>query len=186
VTTDSRHRYPVAPNHLNRQFTVDRPNTVWVSDITFIWTAEGWLYLAVILDLWSRMVVGWAMSSRITGELTLQALRQALVRRQIDPPLMHHSDQGKQYAAEAYQAVLRDHGIICSMSRRGNCWDNAPMESFFATLEKELLMGEPFATRAEARTQIFDYIEVFYNRERRHSTLGYQTPVNFEKSTTPP
>ena len=186
VTTDSSHRFPVAPNRLDRQFTVAGPNLVWASDITYIGTAEGWLYLAVILDLWSRRVVGWSMGARIDRHLTVAALRQALARRGAGPSLMHHSDQGKQYAADDYQKLLKAHGITCSMSRRGNCWDNAPVESFFATLEKELLIQERFRTRAEARAHLFDYIEIFYNRERRHSSLGNISPVDFENATIPP
>jgi transposase InsO family protein len=184
VTTDSRHHLPVAPNVLNRQFTVDRPNEVWVSDITYIWTVEGWLYLAVVLDLYSRLVVGWATSSRIDTHLTLAALHRALQRRQVVSGPMHHSDQGKQYAAERYQQLLADNGITCSMSRRANCWDNAVMESFFATLKKELVYQERFTTRAEAQARLFEYIEVFYNRVRRHSTLGQTSPATFERLTT--
>jgi len=183
-TTDSRHQLPVAPNILNRQFVVDRPNAVWVSDITYIWTAEGWLYLASIVDLHSRAVVGWAMSSRIDGALTLSALRQALGRRHPAPGLLHHSDQGKQYAAGEYQKLLCDHGVTCSMSRKGDCWDNAPMESFFASLKTELVYRERFVSRSEAQAKIFEYIEVFYNRERRHSGLGYKSPIAFEHAAT--
>jgi len=180
ATTDSKHCLPVAENLLNRQFTVAYPNRVWVSDITYIWTSEGWLYLAGVVDLYSRMVVGWSMSKGITGQLTLDALQQALGRRRPEPGLLHHSDRGSQYAAGDYQAVLEANGLICSMSRKGNCWDNAPMESFFATLKTEFVSFERFATREEAKVKIFEYIEVFYNRERRHSTLGYQSPVDFE------
>ena len=184
VTTDSGHQLPVAPNILNRRFTVDRPNEVWVSDITYIWTLEGWLYLAVVLDLYSRLVVGWATSSRIDTQLTLAALHQALQRRQVVNGPMHHSDQGKQYAAERYQQLLVDNGITCSMSRRANCWDNAVMESFFATLKKELVYQERFVSRAQAQAKLFEYIEVFYNRVRRHSTLGQKSPAQFEQPTT--
>lgn len=184
ATTDSRHQLPVAPNILNRQFVVARPNAVWVSDITYIWTAEGWLYLASIVDLHSRAVVGWAMSSRIDGALTLSALRQALGRRHPAPGLLHHSDQGKQYAAGEYQQLLRDHGVTCSMSRKGDCWDNSPMESFFASLKTELVYRERFLSRSEAQAKIFEYIEVFYNRERRHSSLGYKSPSAFEQAAT--
>jgi putative transposase len=184
VTTDSRHSYPVASNLLARQFTVDRPTAVWVSDITYIWTSEGWLYLAGVVDLYSRMVVGWSMGCRMTVELTLTALHQALGRRDVGVGLLHHSDQGKQYAAGEYQELLHDHGMICSMSRRGDCWDNAPMESFFATLKTELIHGERFTTREEAKVKLFEYIEVFYNRERRHSSLGFQSPLDFERMAT--
>ena len=183
VTTDSRHTLPVAENLLARQFTVSCPNAVWVSDITYIWTLEGWLYLAVVLDLYARRIVGWAMSHRIDGELTLSALRQALAQRQPSAGLIHHSDRGKQYAAGGYQNLLREHGIVCSMSRKGDCWDNAPMESFFGTLKQELVYQERFATRDEAKAKIFEYIEVFYNRQRRHSAAGSHSPVEFERLT---
>ena len=180
VTTDSRHDHPVAPNLLDRQFTVAAPNTVWLADISYIWTREGWLYLAVVLDLFSRQVVGWAMDEQMPQELTLAALDMALQRRRPLPGLMHHSDRGSQYAAGAYQKRLAEHGIVCSMSRKGNCWDNAPMESFFHTLKTELVHHRDYLTRDEARRDIFEYIEVFYNRQRRHSTLGYLSPAQFE------
>lgn len=183
VTTDSQHRYPVAPNLLNRAFTATRPNQVWLADITYIPTAEGWLYLAVVLDLYSRLIVGWAMSDRINGALTLTALRQALAKRQPSPGLIHHSDRGKQYAAGDYQKLLRDHGAIGSMSRKGDCWDNAPCESFFGTFKQELVYQERFATRDEAKAKIFEYIEVFYNRQRRHSATGSHSPAEFERLT---
>jgi transposase InsO family protein len=183
VTTDSKHRFPVAPNLLNRAFTTTRPNQVWLADITYISTTEGWLYLAVVLDLYSRRIVGWAMSDRINGALTLTALRQALANRQPSPGLIHHSDRGKQYAAGDYQKLLRDHGAICSMSRKGDCWDNAPCESFFGTLKQELVYQERFDTRDEAKAKIFEYIEVFYNRQRRHSAAGSHSPVEFERLT---
>ena len=184
VTTNSKHSYPVALNLLNREFTVERPNAVWLSDITYIWTSEGFLYLAGVVDLYSRLVVGWSMGARITSELTLDALNQALGRRQPEPGLLHHSDRGSQYASDDYQSLLEDHRMICSMSRKGDCWDNAPMESFFATLKKELICDEQFVTREEAKAKIFEYIEMFYNRERRHSSLGYQSPANFERLAT--
>ena len=180
VTTDSRHDHPVAPNRLDRQFTVEAPNTVWLADLSYIWTREGWLYLAVVLDLFSRQVVGWAMDEQMPQELTLAALDMALQRRRPLPGLMHHSDRGSQYAAGAYQKRLAEHGIVCSMSRKGNCWDNAPMESFFHTLKTELVHHRDYLTRDEARRDIFEYIEVFYNRQRRHSTLGYLSPAQFE------
>ena len=181
VTTNSKHKHPVAENLLNRQFTIDRPNAVWLSDITYVWTSEGWLYLAGVIDLHSRMLVGWSMSHRITAELTLKALRQAINRREVKPDLMHHSDRGGQYAATEYQKLLAKTEMICSMSRKGDCWDNAPMESFFATLKTELVYREQFKTRQEAKAKIFEYIEVFYNRQRRHSSLGYKSPVDFER-----
>lgn len=184
VTTDSNHKFPVVPNHLNRQFSISHPNTVWVSDITYIWTSEGWLYLAGVLDLYSRMVVGWSMESRLTTGLTLSALKQALGNRPIQPGLVHHSDRGSQYAAGDYQNLLGDHGMICSMSRKADPWDNAPMESFFATLKTELVFHEQFVTREEAKMKIFEYIEVFYNRERRHSSLDYKSPLDFESTET--
>ena len=180
VTTDSRHDHPVAPNLLDRQFTVEAPDTVWLADISYIWTREGWLYLAVVLDLFSRQVVGWAMDEQMPQELTLAALDMALQRRRPLPGLMHHSDRGSQYAAGAYQKRLAEYGIVCSMSRKGNCWDNAPMESFFHTLKTELVYHRDYLTRDEARRDIFEYIEVFYNRQRRHSTLGYLSPAQFE------
>jgi len=180
VTTDSRHDHPVAPNLLDRQFTVEAPNTVWLADISYIWTREGWLYLAVVLDLFSRQVVGWAMDEQMPQELTLAALDMALKRRRPLPGLMHHSDRGSQYAAGAYRKRLAEHGIVCSMSRKGNCWDNAPMESFFHTLKTELVHHRDYLTRDEARHDIFEYIEVFYNRQRSHSTLGYLSPAQFE------
>jgi putative transposase len=181
VTTDSKHNLPVAPNLLNRQFTVDRPNAVWVSDITYIWTSEGWLYLAGVLDLYSRRVVGWSMSRRVDGELTLSALRQAIARRHPASGLLHHSDQGKQYAAGDYRKLLSEYGMTASMSRTGDCWDNAVIESFFGTLKTESIFFEKFSNREEAKTKIFEYIEVFYNRQRRHSTLGYLSPDEFER-----
>ena len=180
VTTNSKHKHPVAPNLLERKFMVDRPNVVWLSDISYIRTAEGWLYLAGVVDLYSRMVVGWSLNRRITKELTLDALNQALKHRRPPSGLLHHSDRGSQYAAGDYQDLLNDNKMICSMSRKGDPWDNAPMESFFATLKTELILHEQFATRQEAKRKIFEYIEVFYNRQRRHSTIGYQSPADYE------
>jgi len=185
VTTDSKHNYPTAPNLLKRQFEVSTANAVWVSDITYIWTSEGWMYLAGVVDLYSRMVVGWSLSSRINEQLALDALNHALARRRPSKGLLHHSDQGSQYAAKGYQKLLKDHGMTCSMSRKGDCWDNAVMESFFATLKTELIYQERFSTREDAKSKIFDYIEVFYNRKRRHSSLGYKSPVNFELTEKP-
>jgi transposase InsO family protein len=179
-TTDSNHAMPIAPNTLAREFTVHAPNEVWVTDITYIPTREGWLYLAAILDLFSRRVVGWSMSERITRQLTLDALTMA--RRSRTPPrgLLHHSDRGSQYASADYRAALDAAGIECSMSRKGNCWDNAVAESFFATLKTELVHEADWATRAEARSAIFEYLEVFYNRRRRHSSIDYVSPEEFE------
>jgi putative transposase len=184
ATTDSRHSFPVAPNVLARQFAQGAPDRAWVTDITYMPTAEGWLYLAVILDLCSRVVVGWAMSERITRELTLDALDMALVQRRPGHGLLHHSDRGSQYASGDYQQALAAAGIVCSMSRRGNCWDNAVAESFFATVKVELAHDARWKTRAAARTALFEYIEVFYNGQRRHSSLGYLSPRAFERQRT--
>ena len=182
VTTDSNHKNPVAPNVLQRDFTSPAPNRRWVSDITYVWTWAGWLYLAVVLDLFSRRVVGWAMDSRLdTESLTLNALHMALRNRAPDRGLIHHSDRGTQYTSGDFQKVLDARGIVCSMSRRGNCWDNAVAESFFATLKLDLVFRRTFRTRREARQAIFNYIEVFYNRQRRHSYLGYLSPAEFEE-----
>lgn len=181
ATTDSKHTLPVAENVLDRQFDVDAPNVAWVTDITYVWTSEGWLYLAAILDLFSRRVVGFAMSERIDRQLALDALTAAVGRRLPNVGLVHHSDRGSQYASGDYQDALAEAGVVCSMSRKGNCWDNAVAESFFATLKTELVYLRRFATRAEAREAIFEFIESFYNRERRHSTLGYLSPVEFER-----
>lgn len=180
ATTDSRHALPVAENVLDRKFEVDAPNLAWVTDITYVWTSEGWLYLAAILDLFSRRVVGFAMSSRIDRELVLEALRMAIGRRVPNAGLVHHSDRGSQYASGDYQDALAEHGVVCSMSRKGNCWDNAVAESFFATLKSELVYLTKFKTREEAKMAIFDFIESFYNHRRRHSTLGYVSPVEYE------
>lgn len=179
-TTDSTPSHPTAPNTLNRQFAVAEPNRVWAGDITYIWTAEGWLYLAVILDLYSRMAIAWAMGSRLTETLATEALTMALGRRQPSAGLLHHSDRGSQYAALLYRELLASHGITVSMSRRANCWDNAVVESFFHTLKTELVSHRRYATRAEAKQEIFEWLEVFYNRTRRHSTLGYRSPAEFE------
>jgi putative transposase len=177
-TTHSIGTHPKAPNLLNRQFTVRAPDTVWAGDITYLWTDEGWLYLAVVLDLYSRRVVGWSISDRLTQELAIAALQRALSERHVDEDLLHHSDRGSQYTSEAYQRLLRARGLRVSMSRSGDCWDNAVVESFFATLKTEL--GERFPSRSAAHLQLFDYIEVFYNRQRLHSSLGYLTPVQIE------
>ena len=180
ATTDSGHKLPVAANTLDRQFTVTAPNRVWAGDITYVWTDEGWLYLAVVLDLYSRAVIGWAMGSRLTTDLAQDALTMALWRRKPSPGLLHHSDRGVQYCAHAYQHLLTAGGIVCSMSRKGNCWDNSVVESFFGTLKKELVHHRRYLTREEAKQDIFEWIEVFYNRQRRHSTLGYRSPAEFE------
>ena len=175
-TTDSRHDLPVAPNLLGRHFTAERPDTVWLADISYLPTDEGWLYLAAIEDLATREVVGWSMADHLRAGLCVDALVMALQRRRPEPGLMHHSDRGVQYAAEPYRRVLERHGIERSMSRRGNCLDNAPMESFFASLKKEHVHHVRFRTRAQARAAVFEYVEIFYNRQRLHSALGYRTP----------
>jgi transposase InsO family protein len=184
-TTQSNHRHPVAPNVLEREFTVEQPNAAWVGDITYVWTLEGWLYLSVILDLYSRRVVGWAMGKRIDQALTLRALGMALDTREPGAGLMHHTDRGSQYAANDYRKLLKARGITCSMSRKGNCWDNAVAESFFATLKVEFVHETLFRTRAQATREIFEYIEVFYNRVRRHSSIDYVSPMDFERSYVP-
>jgi transposase InsO family protein len=181
TTTDSRHGLPVCPNLLERRFAVAQPNTAWVTDMTYLWTAQGWLYLAVIIDLFSRRVVGWSMSERIDRKLALDALRMALAQRRPQRGLIHHSDRGSQYASADYQRLLAKHGLRGSMSRRGDCWDNAVAESFFASLKLELVYQVQWRTRADARTAIFEYIELFFNRRRRHSSLGYLSPVEFER-----
>lgn len=180
-TTDSNHSFAVADNVLDRNFVVDAPDRVWVTDITYVWTWEGWLYLAVVLDLFSRRVVGWAAADHMRTELVLEALSTALERRQPTRGLLHHSDQGSQYASFDYQRELDRRGITCSMSRRGDCYDNAVAESFFGTIKTELLDRMPWATRRGARSAIGDYIDSFYNPRRRHSHLGYLSPVEFER-----
>ena len=179
-TTDSQHAYPVAPNLLNRQFTVSEINRVWVSDITYVPTRQGWLYLATVLDLASRRCVGWAMRETPDADLALSALRMALGARAPRPGLLHHSDRGTQYACDDYRTLLEEYGIVASMSNKGDCWDNAVAESFFATLELELIIKRDWRTRDEARRAIFKYIETWYNRQRRHSTLGNISPAAFE------
>lgn len=181
VTTQSEHPYPVAPNLLNREFDASHPNEKWAADITYIWTDEGWLYLAVVLDLFSRMVVGWAMDASLESDLVEQALRMAMTHRCLGDALLHHSDQGSQYASLSFQALLADSSILASMSATGNCYDNAPVESFFATLKCELVNRRRYRTRAEARLDIFWYIEAFYNRQRRHSSLDYLSPLAYER-----
>ena len=180
-TTDSDHDLPVADNLLGRQFDPGSPNEAWVADITYIPTRQGWLYLAAVEDLYSRRVVGWSMADHLESRLVVDALALAVERRLPGAGLLAHSDRGSQYASDHYQSVLARHGITCSMSRRADCWDNAPMESFFASLKKELVQGADFATRAEARAAIVEYIEVFYNTKRRHSSLGYVSPAEYER-----
>ena len=179
-TTDSAHAHPVADNLLGRDFFADAPDRKWGTDITYVPTDQGWLYLAVVLDLCSRKVVGWAMAEHLRAELCLDALDMALKRRRPGAGLVHHSDRGVQYACGEYRDLLRSRGIECSMSRAGDCYDNAAVESFFKTLKAELVYHEHYATRQQARRSIFEYVEVFYNRRRLHSSLGYQSPEQFE------
>jgi putative transposase len=179
-TTDSAHGHPVAPNRLERCFERDLPNQAWCADITYVRTDQGWLYLAAVIDLCSRKIVGWAMADHLRSELCQDALQMALARRKPQGELLHHSDRGVQYACGDYQRMLRESGLICSMSRAGDCYDNAVMESFFKTLKVELVYQHDFASRAEATRAIFEYIEVFYNRQRRHSSLEYKSPEEFE------
>jgi putative transposase len=181
ITTDSNHSHPVAENIVDRNFTPSAKNQTWTSDITYIRTDEGWLYLAAVEDLFSRKIVGWSMSDRIDSRLVVDALEMAIQRELPGQGLVAHSDRGVQYASEHYQTLLRKHAVTCSMSRKGNCWDNAPMESFFATLKKELVHHERYQSRQEARQSLFEYIEIFYNRVRRHSSLGYLSPLQFEQ-----
>ncbi len=180
VTTDSLHSYNVAANILERQFSVDKPNSVWTADLTYIWTLEGWMYLAVVLDLFSRQVVGWAMDKRMDADLVLNALTTAYWRRNPEAGLLHHSDRGSQYACDAYQKLLNQFGMLPSMSRKGDCWDNAPTERFFRSLKSERLNYCRFPTRHAAKMEVLDYI-TFYNAYRRHSTLGYLSPMEFER-----
>jgi putative transposase len=179
-TTDSDHSLPVAPNLLKRRFGTARPDEAWVSDITYVWTRQGWMYLAAIIDLYSRKVVGWNLGERMTASLVCDALDAAARLRRPEPGLVFHSDRGSQYASHAFRRRLWRHQMRQSMSRRANCWDNAVAESFFATLKKELIRNRAFDTRSQARSEIFEYIEVFYNRQRAHSLLGYDTPNAFE------
>ena len=172
----------IHPNTLDRQFTADAPNRKWAADFTYIWTAEGWLYVAVVLDLYSRRVVGWSMSSSMTAELVTNALMMAIWRRGKADALLHHSDRGSQYTSEQFQRLMADHGVVCSMSRAGNVWDNAAMESFFSSLKTERTARKTYRTRDDAKADVFDYIERFYNPHRRHSTLGYLSPIAFEES----
>ena len=185
ATTDSKHNWPVAPNLLERKFSIDEPNKIWVTDITYVWTWEGWLYLSFVLDLYSRGVVGLAMSERITDDLTQSALKQALGRRNPHAGLIHHSDRGSQYASGDYQTLLAKHEITPSMSRKGDCWDNAVAESFVHTLKVEKINRLRFKTRDEAKSKIFEYIEMYYNRKRTHSSLGYMSPSDYEKRSFP-
>jgi transposase InsO family protein len=181
-TTDSNHRLPVAENLLARDFAPSGPNESWCADLTYVPTREGWLYLAVVEDLFSRMVVGWSMGDSMGSRLVVDALEMALARRRPGVGLLAHSDRGSQYASDHYQRALASAGIVCSMSEVGQCWDNAPVESFFGRLKCEVAPGEMFATRDQARAAIFEYLEAFYNRVRRHSSLGFLSPVEFERA----
>jgi putative transposase len=180
ITTDSKHADPIAPNVLNREFDVDLLNTAWVTDVTYVWTVQGWLYLAAILDLCSRRVVGWATSAQNDRQLALDALESATAARKPQPGLLHHSDRGSVYASGDYRQALTDVAMIPSMSRKGDCWDNAVAESFFATIKGEMLDHEDFETRAEATASIADYVDGFYNVHRLHSSIGYISPIEFE------
>jgi transposase InsO family protein len=182
ATTDSKHAKPIAPNVLNREFTAKSSDSVWCADITSIWTASGWVYLAAIIDLATRMIVGWSMARHMRTELVESALRNALTSRVPASTLVHHSDRGSQYASASYRALLALHGIECSMSRKGDCWDNAVMESFFGTYKQELAHHESWNGLLDSRAATHDYIEVFYNRQRLHSTLGYRTPAEVDET----
>jgi transposase InsO family protein len=179
VTTDSKHGLPVAVNLLARNFAPAAPNQVWTSDITYLWTDEGWLYLAIVLDLFNREVIGWALKPRMTTDIVTDALTMAWFRRRPAPGVMHHSDRGSQYASKAFQEKLEEFGMTCSMSRKGNCWDNAPTESWFNSFKNERYHGLRYGTNEEMKAASFEYIEVFYNRKRQHSTLGYRSPIQY-------
>jgi putative transposase len=180
-TTDSNHKFPVAPNLLDRKFSVDRPNAAWCCDITYIWTMQGWLYLAVVIDLCSRKAVGWALDAHMKTALVKEALSMAYWRRKPPKGLIHHSDRGSQYASYEYQQLLGSFGMLCSMSRKGDCWDNAVAESFFHSLKTEWIKDTIYSTRDRARRDVIDYIEMFYNSKRLHSFIGYKNPNDFEK-----
>ena len=181
VTTDSNHKLPVADNVLNRDFSPAAPNQAWGSDITYLWTQQGWIYLAVIIDLYSRRVVGWSIDRRMKKALVIRALMMAVNLRKPPPGLILHSDRGSQYASHEYQKLLQQHGMICSMSRKGNCWDNAPVERFFGSLKREWTGDRWYRTRLEAIADVREYVAVYYNSKRLHSTLEYMTPMNYEK-----
>jgi len=181
MTTDSKHKLPLAPNLLNREFNAELPNQKWAGDITYLYTSEGWLYLAVIIDLCSRSVIGWSMSPRMTADLVCDALTMALFRRGFPKGVIVHSDRGSQYCSGAYRTLIKQHKLQQSMSRKGNCWDNACVESFFHSLKVEAIHDEPLMNREQMRQAVFEYIEVDYNRLRRHSALGYMSPENYEK-----
>jgi len=182
VTTDSKHQLPMAEHVLNREFSPQGPNQAWGTDITYLWTQEGWIYQAVVIDLYSRRVVGWCIDRRMNKALVIRALMMAVNLRQPPPGLIHHLDRGSQYASHAYQKLLQQYGMICSMSRKGNCWDNAPVERFFSSLKREWTGNQLYRTRFEAIADVREYVAVFYNSRRLHSTLGYTTPMVYEKS----
>lgn len=179
VTTDSKHNLPIAANLLDRNFNPSRPNQVWTSDITYLWTDEGWLYLAIVLDLFNREVVGWSLKPRMTADIVTDALTMAWFRKKPASGLLHHSDRGSQYASRVLQGKLKEYGMVCSMSRKGNCWDNAPTESWFNSFKNERVHDLRYETRDEMKAMTFEYIEVLYNRKRQHSTLGYKSPIQF-------
>ena len=179
ITTNSRHNHAAAPNLVNQEFTAGKPGQLWTSDITYLWTKAGWLYLSVVLDVYNRQIVGWAMSERLNRQLVIASLQQAMNRRSPTENLIFHSDQGSQYTSDEFRQLLHNHGILASNSGRGNCYDNAITETFFHTLKTELVYFENYQTREEARLSVFEYIEVFYNRQRRHSALGYKSPIDF-------
>ena len=181
ATTDSRHKLPVAPNRLEQNFVAARPDQVWLTDVTYLWTDEGWLYLACVLDLYSRCIVGWAMSERNDRRLAIAALGMAYFQRRPPRGLVHHSDRGSVYCSHDYQKLLQQYAMVCSMSRKGDCYDNAPMESWFKTLKVERVNQRRYLTRAQARSDVFSYVETFYNPRRRHSSLGYLSPREFER-----
>ncbi|WP_158737298.1 IS3 family transposase [Alteribacillus sp. YIM 98480] len=181
ATTNSKHSYPVFPNLLNQEFQVNKPGAVWVSDITYVWTNEGWLYLATVMDLFSRRIIGWEMSKRMTKDLTITALQRAINQQEPQEGLIHHSDRGSQYAANEYQAILRSYKMTTSMSRKGNCYDNVCIESFHSVIKKELIFHQKYRTRKEAKRSIFAYIMTFYNYKRIDSSIGYLSPIAYEK-----
>jgi putative transposase len=181
ITTDSKHNLPIAPNVLERNFAAAAPNQKWVGDITYLWTEEGWMYLAVVIDLYSRSVIGWSIQPAMTKQLVCDALMMALWRRGFPKNVLFHSDRGSQYCSYDYQAILKENSFICSMSRKGNCWDNAVSESFFHTMKVELIHGEKYATREALKQSVFEYIEVYYNRVRRHSALSSIAPMQYEE-----
>jgi transposase InsO family protein len=182
VTTDSKHDFPVAENVLERQFSPPEANQVWATDITYLWTLQGWIYLAVVIDLYSRRIIGWAMDSRMKKALVIRALMMAINLRYPPPGLLHHSDRGSQYASDDYQKLLKQYGMIPSMSRKGNCWDNAPVERFFSSLKREWTGNQLYKTREDAIADVREYVAVYYNSKRLHSTLDYMTPMDYEKT----